>query len=406
MKPQISIEGFKGEWISQAIYNLEDICEFLIHNGHPRMSSMPHGDQYKECNEQLLKELVYVAFNVKIDDQRTAMQMASVALILVAYLLGNHVTGYRLTHHHIIDVQKRIIDANAVDYNHISYLVRNNEDFLSHKSFKPYIRSEENRHYQISSGNFPLSATIYLQKDDEKIVDHVIDLNTLLFGHSVALRKILSDFSKFPAGSVPRSEAKIFEDNDLAIALLGKRVMLAVYGINRDFKQYPEVVQFECPGQLDRAGPKKISAWLAEAYSHLKNKYLKSKGQPFDNPWLTEQAIQQAEKVVEYLVQQGGIWATPLIQDSDFDLKFAIAKRIPQEEACRLLLDEMFSETRGVKRYCAAVLRQLDIDLVKSCLKTDKERVQVYNYTHLHAIVDDIVDPKYKRQCLESDLEI
>lgn len=406
MQKIISVEGFNVEWINHAIYNLDDICEFLTENGHPRASSRALDAQLKEDNERILKELVYVAINQRVFDNRAAMQVASVALILAAYRLGNHVIGHLLTHHHLIEVKNRIIDDNVVDYGLISYLVRSDEGFLSYKEFKPFERNEENRHYRISSGNYPLSAIISLQKDDVNAVTQIVELNTVLFGHSVALRKIISEFADFPAGSVPRSEASVFEDKDLAVALSGSRLMQSVYGINRDFKQYPEVIQFECPGDLDLAGIKKITAWLTEAHGYLKNKYTQSKGRPFETPGLTEKAIQQAERVVEYLISQGGVWATPLIKESDYDLKFAIAKRIPLEEACRLLLDEMLMETRGVKRYCAVVLRSLDIDMVKSSLKTDKERVQVYNYTHLHAILDDIVDPKYKRQCLEYDLDI
>jgi len=79
---------------------------------------------------------------------------------------------------------------------------------------------------------------------------------------------------------------------------------------------------------------------------------------------------------------------------------------MPQNESCQLLLDKLLKESMGVKRYCAVVINQIGWDHFRGHVKTDKQRLLVYQYSKNKAVLEDIVDPAIKRKCLESDLEL
>jgi hypothetical protein len=402
----MKIQGFNPDWIWKAIYDVDEICDFLKLNRSTWRDDKCNSKNVSYGDSSLIRELVQVAYDVTGLDQTTQMQMASVALVVAAYKIDSVNMGFLLTHHDIIEIKRKFIDHDLVDYNLVSYHVRNDEEFLGVKQFKRFMPGDESRHFQLSSGNGPISARIPLLQDNSVSVRQVFELNAKLYGSALAWRKMVSDFAQFPAGCVPNCEAAIFVDQDLANGLLGARIMSAVNGVRKDFKNYPTVVLFQSPGDIQCAGNKKISAWLCECYEVLKQKYVSSKGLGFDPPDLHEMAIQEAEKVVAHLVQQGGLWSTPFIPENDFDLKYAIATRLTEDESYRLLVEAMLSQTRGVKRYCAVVIQHLDLDRIRALLTTDEQRVKVYEYTQLKALLDDVIEPKHKRICLESDLEL
>ena len=402
----MKIQGFNDEWIWKAIYDIDEICDFLKTNKSTWRYSKRNAQDVSFLGNRLVDELVKVAYDATDADLTTKMQMASVALIVAAYKIDSVNMGFLLTHHDIIEIKRMFLDNDLVDYNLVSYHVRSNEEFLGVKAFRRFMANDENRHFQLSSGNGPISARIPLLQDNAVAVQQVFDLNAKLYGSALAWRRIVSDFAQFPAGSVPNCEAAVFVDQDLANGLLGARIMSAVNGVRKDLKNYPNVVLFQSPGDIHGAGNKKISAWLCECYEVLKQKYQSSKGVSFDPPELHELAIQEAEKVIAHLVQQGGLWSTPFIPENDFDLKYAIATRLTEDESYRLLVEAMLSQTRGVKRYCAVVIQHLDLGRIRALLTTDEQRVKVYEYTQLKALLEDIVEPQHKRKCLESDLEL
>ncbi len=402
----INTDGFNSDWIDQAIFNIEDIRQCLIDNTSI-FDRLNRKDKFSaEERRELNQKIAFAGFGQMRCDELIAMQMAAIALIISSHHLGGQPKGFMLTHHHILTFKRDLIDERLVDYGLIAYLIREHDTFKKSAIFDTDYDSNENMYFRISSGYQPLSLLIPLMSDNALAVKSVYEVNQRLFGYALATKKLLMDFSEFISSEIPLSEKQLVDDPDLYRSLTGGRVLKSVYGIRRDFSAFPEVIKFVNPGDIQSLGSSTLSKWLCEAKTCLSDKYTKAKGMAFEQDQLSQQAIGEAEKAIAYLIQQGALWTAPLLDTMDEEFNYSIAKGMPQNESCQLLLDKLLKESRGVKRYCAVVINQIGWDHFRGHVKTDKQRLLVYQYSKNKAVLEDIVDPAIKRKCLESDLEL